>query len=621
MSKTMQVTVGIVAAAFLISACSDKREPVVGDVTTPAAPAAEPVAKAVVNDDKSALFGELHIHTGWSFDAFIFKVRTEPDDAYRFAKGDPVKHPLGKTYRLTRPLDFMAVTDHAEYMGALPNMADPSHPYSKLPIAERVLAEDFKVATTAFKEIGESLRLGIPKPELMDADIQASTWEKAVAAANRHNEPGKFTALIGYEWTSAPDGANLHRNVIFADDNAPLPFSRLDSGEPEKLWSWMDTQRAAGHRVLAIPHNGNISNGRMFEREDSYGKPLTAAYAEQRMRNEPVVEVTQVKGTSETHPSLSPNDEFADFELVEQLVGQSAPVTKFKGGYVRDAFRTGLELQDAQGFNPYRFGMLGATDSHTAIVPAEENNYSGKVGAGDGSPHVRLEVTPTTMDLRKFSASGLAGVWAEENTRDGVFSALQRKETWATSGPRIQLRFFGGWDMNGIDPENVDWVKSAYKKGTSMGGSLSAADTPENISAPTFIVSSLKDADSANLDRIQIIKGWSVKGESHEKIYDVALSDSRKVDPTTGKAPPIGDTVNLETLEYATDKGASQLSVVWTDPNFDAEQNAFYYARVLEIPTPRWSSFDAKELGIPVPKDLHKTIQERAYSSPIWYDK
>ena len=565
---------------------------------------------------KQALFGDLHVHTAWSFDAFIFAVRSGPDEAYRFAKGEPLPHPSGQTYQLSRPLDFIAVTDHAEYMGVLPNMADPQHPYAQLELARKVLSRDVAEATAAFQEIGASIVAGQAKPEISDPAIQADTWKKAVEAANRHNDPGRFTALIGYEWTSVPGGANLHRNVIFAGDSAPLPYSVLQSDRPEDLWQWMERSREQGYRLLAIPHNSNISNGRMFERVDSDGNDLTADYAATRGRNEPIVEVTQVKGTSETHPSLSPNDELAGFELVEQFVGQSAPITVFKGGYVRDALRTGLELQDSQGFNPYRFGLIGSTDTHTAISPIEEDNYSGKVGVMDGTPQARLLNPATTMDLRRFSASGLAAVWATENTREGIFDALERKETWATTGPRIQLRFFGGWGLGRVSLDDPDWVEAAYRAGVSMGGDLGARPS---ATAPTFIVWALKDSEGANLDRVQIVKGWSEAGVSQEKVYEVALSDGRKPDPVSGAVPPVGNSIDPATLEVRNTIGAAQLSTAWTDPDFDPAQNAFYYARVIEIPSPRWSAYDARALGIEHPADLPSVIQERAFSSPIWY--
>jgi len=566
--------------------------------------------------DRKALFGDLHVHTAYSFDAFIFAVRSGPDEAYRFAKGERMPHPSGRTYQLSRPLDFMAVTDHAEYLGVLPNMADPNNPYSKLELAGKVMSKDVPTATAAFQQIGASVVAGKAMPEIDDPAILADTWRKEVEAANRHNDPGRFTALIGYEWTSVPGGANLHRNVIFAGDSAPLPYSALQSNKPEDLWKWMGQMREQGYRLLAIPHNSNLSNGRMFERVDSAGNELTADYAATRLRNEPLVEITQVKGTSETNPILSPNDEYADFELVEQLVGQSTPVTVFKGGYVRDALRTGLELQDTMGFNPYRFGVIGSTDTHTAISPVEENNYSGKVGVMDGTPQVRLLRPSPTMDLRRFSASGLAGVWAAENTREGIFEALERKETWATTGPRIQLRFFGGWDMSGVNLDDPSWVKSAYRAGVSMGGDLGAR---QSASAPTFVVYALKDSEGANLDRIQIVKGWSDSGVSQERIYEAALSGGRKPDPVSGRIPPVGNSIDPSTLEVRNTIGAAQLSAVWTDPDFDPAQNAFYYVRAIEIPTPRWSTYDARTLGIQPPADLPTTIQERAFSSPIWY--
>jgi hypothetical protein len=354
----------------------------------------------------------------------------------------------------------------------------------------------------------------------------------------------------------------------------------------------------------------------MFERETSDDKPFTKDYADARNRNEPLVEVTQTKGTSETHPLLSPNDEFADYEIVEQRVGSSIQITQYKGGYVRDALRTGLEFQDTDAFNPYRFGLVGAADSHTGIVADKESDFSAI--APQGSAEARITHRPGRMDQRKWSSSGLAGVWAEKNTRGSIYDAFRRKETWATTGPRIKVRLFGGFDMGNVNPSADGWVSAAYAKGVPMGGALNAE--AGNGNAPTFVVWALKDVEGAHLDRIQIVKGWSSKGESHEKVYDVVWSGDRKADPATGKVSAVGNTVDLETLEYTNTIGAVQLAGTWTDPDFDATQNAFYYARVLEIPTARWSMYDAKELGIEHPADLHKTIQDRAYTSPIWYD-
>jgi Protein of unknown function (DUF3604) len=407
----------------------------------------------------------------------------------------------------------------------------------------------------------------------------------------------------------------MHRNVIFKGDTAPLPFTRIDSLDPEDLWNWMDDIRADGHEVLAIPHNSNKSDGRMFERETSKDTPFTKEYAAQRNRNEPLVEVTQVKGTSETHPMLSPNDEFADFEIDGMRVASPIKITKFAGGYVRDAYRTGIEFQDTLGFNPYRFGLIGSSDSHTGIVPVNEYDYSGKVGNADGTPEVRINMR---RDLMDFGASGLAGVWAEENTRDSIYEALRRKETWATTGPRIKVRFFGGFDMKDVVPGDEGWVAAAYAKGVSMGGALNGSNSSKS---PTFAVWAIKDVESGNLDRIQIVKGWSENGKSQEQVYDAIWSNGRVKDPATGKLPAIGNTVDLKTATYTNSIGAVELMGTWTDPDFNAEQNAFYYVRVLEIPTPRWNLYDEVKLGKPFPEDLARTIQERAFTSPIWYDR
>jgi len=559
--------------------------------------------------NRQAFFGELHMHTKWSFDAYMFATRATPDDAYEFAKGRPLKHPLGETYQLSRPLDFMAVTDHALFLGVMAKMSDKTHPLSKLPVAAKVNSPNPDVAASAFGDIIGAARRGRPIQGLEDPEIRRETWDKIIASANRHYEPGKFTTFIGYEWTSTPNGQNLHRNIIFRGDTAPVPFGRSDSDKPEDLWTWMDDIRKAGHEALAIPHNSNLSDGLMFEQVDSWDNAFTAEYAAKRVRNEPLVEVTQVKGTSETHPLLSPNDEFADFELLERYVASPTKVTQFKGGYVREALKTGLEFQDRQGFNPYRFGMVAATDSHTGIVPAEENNYSGKIGSRDGSPARRLNT-----GLRFFSSSGLAGVWAEENTRESIYDAMRRKETWGTSGPRMRVRFFGGFNMEAVTPGEEGWVEKAYASGVSMGGELGSSNT-----APTFVVWAAKDVDGANLDRIQIVKGWSAGGNSHEHVHDVVWAGDRKPDPKTGKVPPVGSTINMQTLEYDNSIGAVELKGTWSDPTFNSKLNAFYYVRVLEIPTPRWSMFDAKKLGVAHPPDLKKTLQERAYTSPIWY--
>lgn len=564
---------------------------------------------------RHAFFGDLHMHTAFSLDAYLFGVRALPDDAYEFAKGRPLRHPNGQSLRIHRPLDFMAVTDHAEYLGSLERMADKGHPISRHPLAERVGSKDASVRRQAYIDFTSAGRAGRPVQGIAHPDVYEDAWARTVAAANRHYQPGKFTTFIGFEWSASPGGQNLHRNVIFRGDAAPLPFSRLNSLRPEHLWDWMDEARSKGHALLAIPHNPNLSDGLMFDLRDSFNQPLSVARAEQRLRNEPLVEVVQNKGSSETHPSLSPEDPFADFELVEQRVGMSAPVRQFAGGYARDALKRGLTFQDSLGINPFAFGMAGATDGHTGMVIDREDRYSGVIGDADGSPEMRLQKSWFEMDVRRFGAAGLTGIWAEENTRESIFAAMERREAWATSGPRIQLRFFGGSGLEGLALSDRRWVSRAYRRGVSMGGILPHADG----AAPVFIVWARKDPDGANLDRIQIVKGWLKDGRAYERVFDVAWSGGRKRDPVTGRVPSVGTTVNVASASYRNTIGAAELSAAWRDPDFDASQQAFYYARVLEIPTPRWSTYDARALGIAPPADLPPAIQERAFSSPIWH--
>lgn len=588
-----------------------------GPNDNPAPPAMTPAEHAQVRP----LFGDLHMHTAFSFDAFTFKTTATPDDAYEFAQGRPLAHPAGGVYRLDRPLDFLAVTDHSEFMGVIRSMADPANRLSSLPIAKEVLSKDPATAGTAFRKLADILRSGDataafgPGPEVPQA--MSDAWKREVDAANRHYRPGRFTTLIGYEWTSAPDGRNLHRNVLFRTGTAPMPFSATDSRDPEALWKFLEATRAKGYPVLAIPHNSNGSDGTMFGTKTFAGAPITRDYATRRNRNEPIVEITQVKGTSDTHPTLSPNDEFSDFEILPTYIGSNKRVTKFAGGYVRDALRTGVAMQDGEGFNPYRFGLIGSTDSHVGMSPIKESNYFGKVGVLDGTPKARLDCTYCAgSDYRNFSASGLAVVWAPTNTREAVFDALVRKETYATTGTRMRVRFFAGWNYARLVPGRNGWVAAAYAGGVPMGGTLG----PRTAGRPVFLVSAMKDPDGANLDRIQIVKVWARGGRSEEKVFDVALSGGRTVDPRTGKAPPVGDTIDRTTLSYTNTIGAASLSVRWIDPEFDPAAQAAYYVRVLEIPTPRWSSYDAKRLGRTPLKDHPFAIQERAYTSPIWYD-
>ena len=470
------------------------------------------------NRDRNAYFGDLHVHTKLSFDAYIFNVRATPDDAYRYAKGESIHHASGYDVRLTdAPLDFLAVTDHSEYLGVIPAMHDPKHPLSKVPYAADLFSTERDKINAAFQRIATSLRTGQYLPELKDLDTSRSAWRTIVDSADRHYVPGKFTTFRGYEFTSAPDGQNLHRNVIFAGTRAPeLPFTALDSQNPEELWRWMDQQRKQGVEALAIPHNSNGSDGRMFQRTQFDGRPMDRSYAELRMRNEPLAEITQVKGTSETHPSLSPNDEWSAFEIMDTYIGSATKVTKFAGGYVRDALKAGLEYEQSQGFNPYRFGFIGSSDTHNAAGPFEESRYFSKVGLMDGKPEQRGSVPPAgrTWDdyepqnnaarYQSWGASGLTGVWAEENTRESIFAGLRRKETFATSGPRMRVRFFAGFDFPAGVENRHDVVAQSYARGVPMGGDLLQRGTR----APQFLAWALRDPHAGWLQRVQIVKGW-----------------------------------------------------------------------------------------------------------------
>ena len=584
---------------------------------------------AAQNRARNAYFGDLHVHTKLSFDAYIFNVRATPDDAYRYAKGESIHHTSGYDVRLTdAPLDFLAVTDHSEYLGIIPAMHDPKHPLSKLPYAPDLFSTDREKISAAFQRIGTSLRAGQYLPELKDLDTSRSAWRTIIESADRHYAPGKFTTFRGYEFTSAPDGQNLHRNVIFAGARAPdLPFTALDSQNPEELWRWMDQQRKQGVETLAIPHNMNGSDGRMFQRTQFDGRPMDRSYAELRMRNEPLAEITQVKGTSETHPSLSPNDEWSAFEIMDTYIGSPTKVTKFAGGYVRDALKTGLEYEQSEGFNPYRFGFIGSSDTHNAAGPFEESRYFSKVGLMDGKPAQRGSVPPegqtwenyeptsNTARYQMWGASGLTGVWAEENTRESIFAGLRRKETFATSGPRMRVRFFAGFDWpRGIENRH-DMVAQGYARGVPMGADLLQRGTR----APQFLAWALRDPHAGWLQRVQIVKGWVEDGKAQERVFDVACSDGLTPDATTHRCADNGATVDLRTCAVSENKGAVELRTLWSDPTFNPGQRAFYYVRVLENPSCRWSTWDALRAGVEPNPKLAKTIQERAWSSPIWY--
>jgi hypothetical protein len=571
------------------------------------------------NPLKNAYFGAVHVHTSYSFDAFTNGTITTPADAYKWAQGQPIAgSKQGAQFKIVTPLDFYAVSDHAEFMGVFSKMADPNHPLSKTALAKGVTSPDPNVAMQTFAQILRDMSERKVDPTLTDPKVSRSVWTEIVKTADQYYRPGFFTTFPAFEWTSNPNKRNLHRVVVFADSaHVPdLVLSALDTEKPEDLWAWMQLQRRKGATLLAIPHNANASDGLMFSLADS-----SEAYIAERAKNEPLYEISQIKGTSETTPALSPNDEFAGFELWNYTLSADAErPTHPVGSYARRALLDGIALAAQGKGNPFKFGFIGDSDTHNAAASNEEFNYTGKF-ASEATPAHRLNGLPgqppaQAQQVREFSSGGLAGVWAEENTRQSIYAAMARKETFGTSGPHIKLRFFGGWDFTAADVRNADFAKNGYARGVPMATDLAVA---ANGKAPVFIVWAAKDPMSGNLDRIQIIKGWvAADGKPQEKVYDVVWSGKRDPD-ATGKVPAVGSTVDAKTATYANSIGTTELAAVWKDPDFDPARNAFYYARVIEIPTPRWSTRDAVKLGIPVPGGLPASIQERAWSSPIWY--
>ncbi|MDE0349684.1 MAG: DUF3604 domain-containing protein [Gammaproteobacteria bacterium] len=571
--------------------------------------------------ERQVYFGDLHIHTRYSFDAFLFGTRTDPDDAYAFARGEPLRHPSGFDVQLSRALDFYAVTDHGFYLGMWSAMTDPAHPLHGDPDARTYLdAKTTPERSRAFRTAGQFLT-----DNFSEADVR-SAWAEIVASANRNYTPGELTTFIAYEYTSSypTDRGNLHRNVVFRGDTAPsMPFSRLDSLNPEDLWAWMDLQRQRGMDVISIPHNSNGSNGRMFALTQTDGTPIDAAYATRRMRNEPLIENTQIKGTSDTHPFLSPNDEWADFEIMPHRVAtllRSRP----QGSYAREAWRNGLVMQERDGLNPYRFGVVGSSDTHNSGDVFDEDRFVSKVGTLDSDPVGRGSVPVNPAEeipgYREgsniyFGASGLAAAWADENSRSALFDAFRRRETYSTTGTWIRLRFFGGYGLS-EDMLDAASVSQAYASGVPMGGDL----VRQESGAPGFLVWAAQDPQAAKLQRLQIVKGWVADNRSHEQVYDVACSDGLAVDPDTHRCPDNGAIVDISDCSITEGVGASELSALWHDPYFDPDQRAFYYVRVLENPTCRWSTWDAVRAGTAPRGSVPATIQERAFSSPIWYD-
>ena len=590
-----------------------------------AAPALQP------NPERNAYFGEEHIHTSWSVDAWVMGNRiTGPDDAYKYAQGQTIKHPMGYDIKIDTPMDFMGVTDHSEYVGVTKQANTPGSYVSKLPEAQPMIMKDPTSAEEQNRVFSYLLKLGAGAPvkAFMDPKITATVWKENVQIADEQNKPGKFTAFCSYEWTSMPDNRNLHRNVFFRDcAKVPdYPFSSLDSTRPTDLWNWMDEQRKAGNELLAISHNANVSDGWMYpvDVDQTTGRPIDAAWAAARDRNERLVEIKQGKGQSETHPLLSPNDEFAGYELYEALLGLPADVgriDRITGSYARQALKDGITMQDQRGYNPYKFGMAGGSDSHNTGSPYRQDNFFGLHADADGTVERRLAgvLIGGTMDVRLENPGGLTGVWAEENTRASLFDAMYRKETFGVSGPHIKVRLFGGWGYDKDIVKARDWVKQSYAGGVPMGADLPPMPAGGKGTAPTFVVWAVKDPTSANLDRIQVIKGWTQNGQSFEKVYDVAWAGDRKPDKWTGRVPAIQSTVDLDKATYTNDVGSAELKTLWTDPDFDASLHAFYYVRVLEIPTPRWTLIQAVKAGLPPPDIVPLTGQERAWTSPIWY--
>ena len=581
------------------------------------------------------LWGDTHLHTSNSLDARAFGVTLDPAQAYRFARGDEITTSHGLKVRLSRPLDWLAVTDHSDGMGAMNEIIDGNVTLMRDPQLrnwyER-LNQGGENAMQATMEVIESFA-GISDIKMpaaaLDPRFVQTVWDEYLETAEEYNEPGKFTTIIGYEWTSTEGGNNLHRNVLYRDGiiraQQMLPFTAESSFNPEDLWKWMQAyEDKTSGRVLALAHNGNVSNGIMFpvETNPATGEPLTGDYAKARAKWEPMYEVTQIKGDGEAHPFLSPEDEFADYETWDK--SNLGPVPKqddmLQYEYAREALKNGLKLEVGLGTNPYKFGLVGSTDSHTALATAQEDNFFGKHSGVEPEPdrwkHLVGEFGPTRILGWEMASSGLAAVWATENTRRAIFDAMERKEVYGTTGSRIGLRFFGGWEFTESDAASRTPAEVGYGKGVPMGGDL--VNAPDGKS-PSFLVAALKDPLSGNLDRIQIIKGWLDKdGKSHEKVYDVAWSGDRKPGDD-GKLPPVGNTVDPKTATFTNTIGAPELITVWSDPEFDPKQRAFYYARVIEIPTPRWTAYDAVRFGVEMTEDVQMTTQERAYSSPIWY--
>lgn len=609
------------AFGFAVAGCGEFDDPTVQERFDPAtAPPPPRLAEVPFEENRNLLWGDLHVHSSLSFDSFTNGSRTLPDDAYMYMKGGTIEHAMGYPIRAGRPLDFGAVTDHAKFLG-IERHRNGGDTSAVDELREAIRSGSRLRMTWFFLRTFSKLSDAKAREETFDLsgfeDVSRSAWREIIRSAERHNEPGHFTTFVGYEWSSVPEDVMLHRNVIYGSSHVPdFPFSSLDSENPEDLWRALDEQRLQGMDVLAIPHNGNLSRGRMFDSTTYEGSDLTAEYAEARSRNEPLVEIYQVKGTSETHPLVSPDDSFANFELIDGMFTPDVDGAKIARNHSRAALKRGLQSAQRKGFNPFQFGVIGSSDSHNSSSSVEEDNYHGKFPILDGAPSLRLGIATLLpkdrLPVRLWGAAGLIAVWAEENSRASIFHAMQRKETYATSGPRISVRFFAGWEY----PPDIlegDWLERAYRGGVPMGGTLEARAG----SGPSFIITALKDPVGANLDRVQIIKLWvDGTGQSHERVYDVAASDGRLVPGSDRPLAVVGNSVDVAAASYTNTIGESGLSSLWQDPEFDDTQHALYYARVIEIPTPRHTTFAAKLLDVEAPEP--STLQERAVTSAIW---
>ena len=638
------VVVGLAATGFSMAGGPERAEATEHSVV----PTQEPQSYSVTADDleqervyspyagrnypDDVLFGDTHFHTNLSFDAGLVGTSLGVDEGFRFARGEKVISNTGQPVQLIRPLDFLVITDHSEFIG-LATMIQASDPVLLADPWGRWMHERFNAGPEgrmeAFQDIiARSLSGENP---FSSEDAARNIWNYVVEKTETYNEPGRFTAMAGFEWTSTPGGNNLHRVVIFRDGadktSRTMPYSMFDSDDPEDLWRYLAAyEDEVGGQALAIPHNGNLSNGLMFAQTRLNGLGITREYAEMRSRWEPAYEATQMKGDGETHPLLSTEDEFADFETwdaanLDGSQGKEDSMLPYE--YARSALKLGLQLGAELGVNPYKFGLVGATDTHTALSTTREENYFGKYQSTEPSPERHNgEVIPADDPALRIltsqeAASGLTAVWTRENTRAEIFGAIKRKEAYATTGTRIRVRVFGGWDFEAEEVTRPDFIDQGYRRGVPMGGDLMMR--PDGA-APTFMIRALRDPDGANLDRIQVIKGWlDAQGETHERIYDIAVSDGRQIDSDGRARQEVGSTVDVANATFTNTIGSALLAAHWTDPDFDADEHAFYYVRVLEIPTPRWTTYDAAFFGIDLPENVPATIQDRAYTSPIWY--